>query len=664
MVENKKYEKKTKADLIDAITELQENEFYLKMLLDSLPIGIITVDPENHCILDLNSVALQMTGKKRDELIGNICHGVVCPAEVGKCPITDLGSIIDQSERTLLVSGGEQMPILKTVIPFSQKGKKVLIECFLDLRARKQLEESRIAREKAEFASRAKSEFLAYMSHELRTPLNAIIGYSELLQEEAQESGQNESLADLRKINDAGKHLLGLINDILDLSKIEAGKTQLFIEDFDICNMIEEIVGMIKPMAGQKNNRLIVQCSSELGRMEADSVKVRQMLYNLVSNACKFTENGDIWVEADRRSGASGDEIWFWVRDTGIGMTPDQLSRLFQPFYQADSSTAQKFGGTGLGLAISHQFSKIMGGSIHVESRPGEGSAFSVRLPAKVKEKSKDKKNAAELKPAIEISGSDHGKNVLIIDDDPVARDLLKRFLNREGFGAIACADGHEGVSLAKKWKPVAITLDIFLSKTMGWDILAALKADPETADIPVILVSIIDDKNRGFSLGAADYLTKPIHPDKLIAIMRKLCDKEELGSVLVVEDDKASRQLVRRMLDRVGWKIEEAASAIEGLEKVARSVPSIIILDLMMPEMDGFEFINRLRMQEKFRSIPIVVLTAMTMTEEERQRLSEQVSMVACKASTSWLSLIDELRDIVKGNALQPAAMSPECRR
>jgi signal transduction histidine kinase/DNA-binding response OmpR family regulator len=509
------------------------------------------------------------------------------------------------------------------------------------------------AKEHAEKASRAKSEFLANMSHELRTPLNAIIGYSELLQEEMGELGQEDALPDLAKINSSGKHLLGLINDVLDLSKIEAGKTELFIENFEVRSMLDELMTTIQSAATQRNNTLSLECPADVGFMDGDIVKIRQILFNLLSNACKFTKNGNIWLEVSRHRDPKGEEIVFWIRDTGIGMMPNQVSRLFQPFNQADASTARKYGGTGLGLAISQRFCNMMGGNINVESRPNEGSAFTFRLPASkattVVEDSRGVLDAAMMDSEI----SDR-KTILVVDDDALARDLISRFLAREGFRVVACDQGNKVLSLAKQHRPIAITLDVLMDDTSGWDVLVALKADAEIANIPVIMVSIVDDKNRGYMLGATDYMTKPVHPERLINILRKFRSEGHPGSVLIIEDDEPSRQLLRRLLDRDGWKVEEAANAIIGLEKIAQAIPSLILLDLMMPEMDGFEFVDRLRANEQYRSIPIIVLTAMTLTAEEKSRLSEHVTRIACKASTSWTSLMAELKNIVKG-APQP---------
>jgi signal transduction histidine kinase/DNA-binding response OmpR family regulator len=504
------------------------------------------------------------------------------------------------------------------------------------------------SKERAEYASRAKSEFLANMSHELRTPLNAIIGYSELLEEEMLDRGKEETVPDLKRINAAGQHLLRLINDILDLSKIEAGKTQLFLENFEIRGMIDEVLDTIRPSIRDEENKLSVHCAADLGSMYGDVVKVRQILFNLLSNACKFTKKGNVWLESARRKSSAGDEILFWIRDTGIGMTPDQVSRLFRPFSQADASTTRKFGGTGLGLAISYRFCRMMGGDITVESKPGEGSAFTLRLPAFAKAQDLDE---APSPPefSTEVCQINRDKTILVIDDDIIARDLMTRFLTRQGFGVVASGRGREVLSLARQWRPIAITLDVLMGDLSGWDILTELKADPELASIPVIMISIVDDKDRGFALGADDYLTKPVHPDKLAAILDKFRVDGAPGTVLIIEDDEPSRQLMRRLLNRDGWETAEAENAREGLEKVALQPPSLILLDLMMPEMNGFEFITRLRMEDRYRSIPIVVLTAMALNEKEKAHLNKHVARIAYKTTTSWTSLMAELTSIAK---------------
>jgi signal transduction histidine kinase/DNA-binding response OmpR family regulator len=505
------------------------------------------------------------------------------------------------------------------------------------------------SKERAEYASRAKTEFLANMSHELRTPLNAIIGYSELLEEEMLDRGKEEAIPDLKKINAAGQHLLRLINDILDLSKIEAGKTQLFLESFDIRSMVEEVLNTIQPSFTERKNTLSIHCAADLGFMHGDVVKVRQILFNLLSNACKFTKEGNVWLETTRRKSATGDEILFWIRDTGIGMTPDQLSRLFRPFNQADASTTRRFGGTGLGLAISYRFCRIMGGDITVESKLGEGSAFTLRLPAVAKAQDAEEDQPPTPDFSTQISQANRDKTILVIDDDIIARDLMTRFLTRQGFGVVASGRCREVLSLARQWHPIAITLDVLLGELSGWDILAELKADPELAGIPVIMISIVDDKDRGFALGANDYLTKPVHPERLAAILERFRGEGAPGTVLIVEDDAPSRQLMCRILNRDGWETVEAENAREGLEKIALQQPSLILLDLIMPEMNGFEFITRLRMEDRYRSIPIVVLTAMALNEKEKAHLNQHVAKIAYKTTTSWTSLMAELTSIVK---------------
>jgi two-component system, NtrC family, sensor kinase len=507
-----------------------------------------------------------------------------------------------------------------------------------------------------ELASRHKSEFLANMSHELRTPLNAIIGYSELLQEEAEDLGQQELIPDLEKIHAAGQHLLGLINDILDLSKIEAGKMELYLEAFDVPALLREVRAIVAPLIEKNGNTLLVDCPDEAGQMRADLTKVRQALFNLLSNAAKFTERGTIEVTVRREA----EWLTFAVRDSGIGMTPEQAGRLFQAFTQADASTTRRFGGTGLGLTISRHFCQLMGGDIVVESAPGVGSTFTIRLPAEVAP-TPNPAPAGGGEPGLPATRADadndsvlladEGPNLpvlLAIDDDPTVHELLRRSLRLEGARLVSASSGEEGLRLARELRPAVITLDVLMPGMDGWAVLSALKADPTTADIPVVMLTILGDREIGFALGATDYLTKPFDRERLRAVVNKHLARRGVGPVLVVDDDPATRELLRRTVEAGGWSVEEAENGRVALERVAAHRPALVLLDLMMPELDGFGLAAALRAEPRWRGIPIVVITAKELSEAERAQLAGSVERVLQKGTWPGQALLTEVRALV----------------
>jgi signal transduction histidine kinase/DNA-binding response OmpR family regulator len=519
-------------------------------------------------------------------------------------------------------------------------------------------EEVAKAKETAEAANRTKSLFLANMSHELRTPLNAILGYSEMLQEEAADQGVQEFLPDLQKIHGAGKHLLSLINDILDLSKIEAGKMELYLETFSVPSLIEEVVGTIRPLVEANANTLRVQCAADLGTMRADMTKMRQSLFNLLSNAAKFTKEGAISLEVSRETMEDREWIWFRVSDTGIGMTAEQLVKLFQTFSQADTSTTRKFGGSGLGLALTRRFCQLMGGDVTVNSVPGESSTFTIKVPATVSELEHPETEAAvpaetQIAVAPGARGDTEalpllGSSVLVIDDDASQRDLMRRFLISEGFTVRTASDGEEGLRLARQLRPVAITLDVMMPGLDGWTVLSMLKADSSVCNIPVIMLTMMDDKKRGYALGAANYITKPIDRKRLAQILKKYSCPHPPCPVLLVEDDATTRQMMRSTLEKAGWAVSETENGRVALERVAQNRPALILLDLMMPEMDGFEFAAELHRHAEWRSIPIVVLTAKDLTAEELLRLNGNVHTILDKGGCSRDELMHQVRDLL----------------
>ena len=502
--------------------------------------------------------------------------------------------------------------------------------------AREQADEARSA---AEAASRAKSTFLANMSHELRTPLNAIIGYSEILAEDAADRGDRASIDDLQKIQSAGRHLLGLINSILDLSKIEAGRMDVYLEHVRLNDLIGEVKIMIQPMIEKYDNRLVVDCATDIGSMRTDLTKLKQSLINLLSNAAKFTKQGEVRLAISRkRDEAGGSRVTFSVTDNGIGMNEEQMSRLFEAFSQADSSTTRNFGGTGLGLAITKRFAGMLGGTIGVTSEPGVGSTFTLEIPDQLD------RGAASPSPERKWTQGQVDRSaltVLVVDDDPAVHEVLSATLVRSGYHVQHARDGAEALRMMREAPPDVVTLDVMMPNVDGWSVLGTMKSDPALQHIPVIMLTIVDDRNLGYSLGAAEYMTKPVDRERLVALVRRFTTRDANGVVLIVDDDPEVRNVIRSTLESKGLKTAEVENGRAALDWMDRNPPpDLVLLDLMMPEMDGFQFLDRVREDETRRTVPIVVLTAKDLSADERAFLAERTILVLGKSAQPINSL------------------------
>lgn len=642
---------------------------YNRLLLESTGDGIYGVDTSGNCTF-INRAGADILGVNPEDILGKNVHALIhqmhpdgSPYSREDCPISRAFLNSEKcriEDEVFWRSDGTAIPVEYAAYPIEEQGAiHGAVVTFTDITERKQAEADLLrAKAAAEAASRTKSQFLANMSHELRTPMNAIIGYSEMLQEEATALGNSSTLKDLQKITGAGKHLLSLINDILDLSKIEAGKMDLYLEDFDVPSIVDDVAETVQPLIEKNKNRLAVTCAPDVGEMHADLTKLRQSLFNLLSNAAKFTKNGEIALNVRR----DRDFLTLAVTDSGIGMTAEQLAGLFEPFTQADSSTTRTYGGTGLGLAITRRFCRLMGGDATAESSPGSGSTFTLRVPIVVSESislEPDTDSAVAFeKPPI----APDGEIVLVIDDDPAARDLMRRFLTKEGFHPELAGSGEEGLRLSKLFHPALITLDVMMPGMDGWTVLQTLKEDSETADIPVLMLTMVNDRNMGIALGATEYLTKPIDRVRLSATLSRFKQRNPLHSthVLLIEDDELTRNTIHAMLASEGWNVVEAPNGFVGLEKMKESVPDLILLDLMMPEMNGFEFASQVQSRLEWRAVPIIVLTAKDITETDRTRLNGYVEGVFQKNGQNMELLLVEIRDLLASRTvgIKPVAV------
>ena len=480
------------------------------------------------------------------------------------------------------------------------------------------------ARDDATEANTAKSKFLANMSHELRTPLNAIIGYSELLLEEVEEAGMESMSEDLRRITDSGTHLLNLINDILDISKIEAGRLELYITDFEVTKVMGVLESVARPIGEKNKNEIKFDLEENLGLMHSDETRLRQSVLNLISNACKFTENGLVKISAKSVARDNEEMLEFSVSDTGIGMNKDQLGNIFEEFRQASDDTTSKFGGTGLGLSITKNLIEMMGGDLSVKSEVGVGSVFTILVPRNIQEEILRSAPSMETNDLDVINSSDFPL-VLIVDDDAFLHDIIKRKLTSEKFRIISALGGAEGLKKAKEYHPDVILLDILMPDKDGWEVMLELKKDESLKNIPVIVISTLDDDNSASSLGAKGFMKKPVEKDELLKHIKIIFSDDIRGKkALVIDDQEEARDIASRMLSGIGFEIDTAKNGAEGIEKITDGF-DLVILDLSMPVMDGFEFLAKLNELELAHSPEIIVYSAMHLDEVMRSNLQNQ---------------------------------------
>ncbi|MBI2472582.1 MAG: response regulator [Planctomycetes bacterium] len=499
-----------------------------------------------------------------------------------------------------------------------------------------------------ERANKMKSEFLANMSHELRTPLNAIIGFAEVLRDKISGDLNDEQVDFVNDIHSSGLHLLQMINDILDLSKIEAGRMELQYEIFRVPEAIEDVYTILKGLANKKHLELKTAILTDVGDIEADRVKFKQILYNLLSNAIKFTpENGRINVEA----GIMDDMLQVSVSDTGIGMKSDDQEKVFKEFWQADSSFARKYEGTGLGLALTRRIVEMHGGKIWFESEYGKGSIFYFAIPLKAQlRKAKPKEVEAKTRQIL-VTGEKEAKTIMVVEDDRMAADLITLYLTNAGYNVIVAVDGEEAIKKAKEFHPFLITLDIMLPKKDGWDVLSELKNSQDTADIPVIIVSIVDNKDLGFSLGAAEYLIKPVDRIKLINTVNACIPAEtykgKLTKILVVDDDEKAVKYMSAILENAGFDVLKAYSGKAGINLAINNNPDLLILDLMMPEVSGFDVVEKLRTHPTAKSIPIIICSAKDITPREKEELNGNILAIVQKSTHTKEDLLAAIKKI-----------------
>jgi len=630
---------------------VEESERRFRGLVENSSLGVVV--HHNFEMLFVNETVAQMLGYQSAEEVRALGDARLLVAPDERERIENFGTeraagryVPTTYEFRLLKKDGSEIWVSNHAFMIEWDGLSCICATLFDVTSQKTASETlEKAKEAADTANRAKSDFLARMSHELRTPLNSIIGLSEMLLEEATENEDADYQEPLERINRSGDHLLLLINDILDISKIEAGRMELHLEEFNVATLVDQIRSTTVPLAEKNGNRLIVTCDSAVKKMQSDAVRVRQLLINLLSNACKFTENGEVRLDVRREQVEENASVYFEVYDTGIGIDAAKIPHLFEDFTQADPSTTRKYGGTGLGLAICRRLCSLMGGRITVTSELGEGALFTVQLPEWMEDTIQGEEAEGEEGGASFIASNGI---ILVVDGEHASRRDVARLLSGEGFDIFFAHSGLEGLEMVRELRPTIVLLDILLPDMDGWEVLNSIKSNQDTADIPVIITTIMSNKGQAFELGATDFLTKPVEKQRLISLTRDYAGKSRGQVVLIVDDEQDDRLVARSALEKSGFEVMEAENGRQGLDKMREKSPDIVILDLMMPKMDGFEFLAQIRGDSQWNSLPVLILTAMDLSLEEKHILNGRVQGLLQKGGEMGQSIRERLRQRV----------------
>ncbi|OHB56817.1 MAG: hypothetical protein A2Y07_06800 [Planctomycetes bacterium GWF2_50_10] len=625
-----------------ASEELRQSQERISAILNAVEASVLIIEAHSHKIIHANPAAATMALTTVDQMIGKCCQEFICPSKSGACPISDLGQKCDHSEKIMLRSDGTQINILKSVTPINLAGRDCFIETAIDITDRKRAEdELRQAKDRAEEANKSKSQFLANTSHEIRTPMNSILGFAELLKQENLTSDQHEYV---NMIYSSGENLLAIINDILNLSKIEAGRVEIRLADIPLQELVDSVLATVKLAARKKELTLDYELDFGLPEIiRCDTDKLRQVLINLLANAVKFTNKGYVKLLVKQAAGSDQqpdgwgerEGIYFCVEDSGIGIAPQDQTRVFDAFTQIDNSDTRSHQGTGLGLTISHKFIKMLGGNLELSSQPGVGSKFHFSIP--FKKAMHPAQKAHQLDPRMKKD-----QTVFVVEDDEGCRKLFKTYLKKHGFEVITHDKGFQAVELITGLQPDAVVLDINLPQKNGFEILKELKEQDSTRHIPIIVCSVVTDIQKSFNLGALDHLVKPIDGPKLVETVHRALGSAEHSKILAVDDDPVMLESLKVILKELN--VICADSGPKALQYLCEHNDiDLAMIDLMMQQMDGFDVIEKIR-NDISMTMPIVVLTAKELTDDEQNRLSGKVQSICQKSKLTPDLLVQEI--------------------